>query len=287
MSLKIKLPESEKRSLEQLREHYQVEKVLARKLRNSTKQERQQAHLYTALYDELFRRISHHSHLTRKGGAQTISLIAQRVKFLSNFFKPSTRFLEIGCGNCQLSFAASEQVKQVFAVDVSEEITKGLDFPDNCQLIISDGVSIPIPENSVDVAYSHQLMEHLHPDDAVEQLQNIYNVLTDGGAYICVTPNRLCGPHDISKYFDEVATGFHIKEYSVSELYTLFRQAKFSKISLYKSQNDTLIKIPLFPIIVFLFKICETLTSALPFSIKRKVANTPMLFRSITIVGIK
>lgn len=287
MSLKTKLPETEKRSLEQLKEHYQVEKALASRLRNSTKQERQQAHLYTTLYDELFRRITHHSHLTREGNSQTTSLIAQRVNFLSHFFKPGGRFLEVGCGNCQLSFAISKQVKQVFAVDVSEEITKGLDFPDNVELIISDGCNIPIPENSIDVAYSHQLMEHLHPDDAIEQLQNIYNVLQQGGAYICVTPNRLCGPHDISKYFDEVATGFHIKEYSVTELYTLFRQAKFSRISLYKSQNDTLIKIPLSPAIVFIFRICEGLTNVLPFSLRRKVANTPILFRSITIVGIK
>ena len=287
MSLKIKLPETEKRSLEQLTEHYQVEKALASRLRNSTKQERQQEKLYTALYDELFRRISHHSHLTREGSSQIVNLIEQRIKFLSNFFKPNTRFLEIGCGNCQLSVAASKHVKQVFAVDVSEEITKGLDFPDNVKLIISDGFNVPVADNSIDVAYSHQLMEHLHPDDAMEQLQSIHSALKDGGAYVCVTPNRLCGPHDISKYFDEVATGFHIKEYSVTELYTLFRQAKFSKISLYKSQNNILIKIPLSSISVQLFKILEGFASALPFPLKRRVANTPIFFRSITMVGIK
>ena len=287
MSLKIQLPDTEKRSIEQLTEHYQVEKALASKLRNSTKQERQQANLYTTLYDELFRRIPHHSHFTRKGGADVDHYIAERVTFLRQFFNPQTKFLEIGCGNCQLSFAAAKEVQQVFAVDVSEEITQGLAFPENVALIISDGLSIPVPDNSIGVAYSHQLMEHLHPDDAMEQLRNIYAALQEGGAYVCVTPNRLCGPHDISKYFDQVATGFHIKEYSVSELYALFRQAKFSKISLYKSKGDRVIQIPLSPIMVFLFKFCEGLTSALPFPLRRKVANTPMLFRSITIVGIK
>jgi predicted SAM-dependent methyltransferase len=51
-------------------------------------------------------------------------------------------------------------------------------------------------------------MEHLHPDDAFEQLKQIYTALTPGGLYICTTPNRLTGPHDVSKYFDETAAGF-------------------------------------------------------------------------------
>ena len=73
-------------------------------------------------------------------------------------------------------------------------------------------------------------MEHLHPDDAFEQLENIYRALTPGGVYICVTPNRLSGPHDISSLYDEVATGFHLKEYSISELHSLFRRVGFSRI---------------------------------------------------------
>ena len=74
-------------------------------------------------------------------------------------------------------------------------------------------------------------MEHLHPDDAVDQLKNIYNALVNGGKYICITPNRLTGPHDISKYFDNVATGFHLKEYTVTELSGLFREVGFSDCS--------------------------------------------------------
>lgn len=61
-------------------------------------------------------------------------------------------------------------------------------------------------------------MEHLHPDDAYEQLQEIYNALIPGGIYICITPNRLSGPHDVSQYFDSIATGFHPKEYTTVEM---------------------------------------------------------------------
>ena len=39
-------------------------------------------------------------------------------------------------------------------------------------------------------------------------LANLYRALKPGAVYVCITPNRLSGPHDISLYFDSVATGF-------------------------------------------------------------------------------
>lgn len=52
------------RSLEQIREHYEMEKELANRLRFATKQERRT--LYSSLYDQLFTRVPHHPQLTRK-----------------------------------------------------------------------------------------------------------------------------------------------------------------------------------------------------------------------------
>jgi hypothetical protein len=31
-------------------------------------------------------------------------------------------------------------------------------------------------------------MEHLHPEDAFEQLRNIIRALAPGGRYVCITP---------------------------------------------------------------------------------------------------
>ena len=103
--------------------------------------------------------------------------------------------------------------------------------PENFSFVLSDGSSIPIPAESVDVAYSNQLMEHLHPNDALEQLGNIYRSLKYGGIYCCITPSRVSGPHDISVYFDTVARGLHLKEYSYRELHDLFRRAGFRRVS--------------------------------------------------------
>jgi len=92
-------------------------------------------------------------------------------------------------------------------VEVSETISANSDTPENFELLITDGREIPVPDGTIDVAYSNQLMEHLHPDDAVEQVTNIFRSLAPGGVYICLTQHRLLGPADISANFDEVPTG--------------------------------------------------------------------------------
>ncbi|AFZ44038.1 Methyltransferase type 11 [Halothece sp. PCC 7418] len=286
LNTKIKIPKNEKRNIEQIQEHYEIEKELAEKLRNSTLEDRQS--LYTSLYDELFQKVPLHPQLTRKSSPEAVAwLVTQRMKFLQPFLRENLTFLEVGPGDCSLSIAVAKQVKQVYAVDVSNEITKNINSPPNFQFMISDGRSIPVPENSIDIAYSHQLMEHLHPDDAFAQLQNIYQALTPRGIYICITPHRLSGPHDISKYFDEVATGFHLKEYTVTELYQLFRQVGFSQVSLYKSHQQLSFKIPLNFLTILIFQGCENILMLLPFGLRKKIASLPILFRGMTIVGRK
>ncbi|MDP9179471.1 MAG: class I SAM-dependent methyltransferase, partial [Gemmatimonadota bacterium] len=151
------------------------------------------------MYDELFRLVPEHPQLVRKRSPkQARNVIAAQIRFLEPYLRSSSTFLELGAGDCALSREVSKRVKQVFALDVSRTITAAIDPPDNMTVIICDGCTIPLPPETVDVAYSNQLLEHLHPDDAVEQLRSVRSVLKPGGTYLCVTPNRLSGPHDIS-----------------------------------------------------------------------------------------
>ena len=185
------------RSEEQIREHYLVERELADRLRNAPKEAR--GALYRTVYDELFRRVPHHSMLSRKVSPEmSRENLKWQMNLLSPFLKESVTFLEVGPGDCALAFEVAKLVKKVYAVDVSEAITSTSSAPRNFQLILSDGSNIDVPKGSIDVVYSNQLMEHLHPEDAVGQLNNILDALAPGGAYLCVTPNKLNGPHDIS-----------------------------------------------------------------------------------------
>lgn len=252
----MRIPKSERKTLDQLREQYEVEKELAERLRSADKEERR--YLYTVLNDEFYRRVPHRSPLT----------VSVQVKLLRHFLNPEFTFLEVGPGDCNLAFEVAKFVKKVYAVDVSKEITKTLRRPKNFDLAISDGCNIPVPKNSVNVAYSNHLMEHLHPDDTLEQLRNIYAALALGGCYISLTPNRLSGPHDISKYFDNVARGLHLKEYTTTELAGIFKIAGFSKIKVFFWYKNFILLLPVFPV-----RWIEGVLSRLPYSLIKKVSG--------------
>ena len=150
--------------------------------------------------------------------------------------------------------------------------------------VITDGSSIDVPAASVDLAFSDQLMEHLHPDDAVTQLRNIRRVLKDGGVYLCVTPNRLYGPSDVSGYFEDVARGFHLREYSVRELRGIMREAGFPKQHVYIGARGLFLRCP-----AILVETLETTIEWLPARLRRAVAKVSILraLLGVRVAGIK
>ena len=271
------------RTADQVREHYEIERELASRLRQCAPQERRR--LYASTYDELFRRVAHHPMLLRKVDPEaTRRAVMAQFRLIRRFLRPGTYFLEIGPGDCSLSFAVAREVRQVYAVDVSELITSSATRPTNFELILSDGTSIPVPQGTVTVAFSNQLMEHLHPDDALEQLRNVYKALSHGGVYVCITPNALSGPHDISRNFDRLATGFHLKEYTNAELHDLFVRVGFSKVRAMLSVRGRSVLLP-----VWVCRIAEWLVQWLPFPLSRELAGRlPLrLILGIRMVGYK
>ena len=267
------------RTIEQLREQYEIEKELAGRLKNSPREERM--HLYSSVYDELYQRVPHHPQLTRKQDpAKNLERLSKALKFIKLFLIKGATVAEVGPGDCLFSFEMCKKAKKVYGVDVSKEITKNKTAPENFQLVISDGISIPVPEGSINLIYSNQLMEHLHVEDAKEQLQNIVKALAPNGQYVCVTPNRINGPHDISKFFDKKATGFHLKEYTFTELKKLFLSVGFSSVSGYWGLKSLYFKVP--NGIIYL---AETIISIFPFKIRRLKIFKPFL--TIRIVGKK
>jgi SAM-dependent methyltransferase len=274
------------RSFEKIHKHYSVERELADRLRKASPEDRRL--MYGSLYDELYQRIDDHPLLLRKIAGQDEAdarkIIATQSKFLRRFTTSQTVFLEVGAGSCLLSLAIAKVVKQVYALDVSAEMTRRASYPSNFALTLFDGCRVPPECLNVTLAYSHQVMEHVHPDDAVEQLKSIYKCLLPGGSYVCIVPNRLNGPHDISKYFDEVATGFHMKEYTTTELAQLFRSVGFSEVSSYVGAKGRYVRLPQIALIAM-----EYCFSKLPYKARswagRRVPLRPLL--EIRMVGRK
>jgi SAM-dependent methyltransferase len=279
----MRIPKDEKRTPKQLREHYEIEKELAARLRSAPKEERRR--LYGPSYDELFRRVPHHPQLTQRNDVNARRTdVSRQLRFLRRFLGPDSVFLEVGAGDCGLSLEVARQTERVYAVDVSKEIAEGEPRPSNFSLIISDGTSVPVPQGSITLAYSRRLMEHLHPDDALEQLRNIHAALAKGARYVCITPNALPGPFDISGYFGDVPTGFHLKEYTLAELASIFKNVGFTELSAYAGGKGLYVRIPL-----SLALLVERKLQGLPRSWCKALARTfPMrALLGMTVVGVK
>ncbi len=72
--------------------------------------------------------------------------------------------------------------------------------------------------------------EHFHPEDVASHLSEVARVPEPGGWFGLDTPNRISGPHDISRGFSGEATGLHLKEWTHGELVELLMCRGFDKV---------------------------------------------------------
>jgi len=220
------------RTPEQLRNHFEVERELAERLRVSTREERRT--LYATLYDELFSRVPDHPRLTVQDTPESVDqAVRERMRLLLGQFTGVQRFLEIAPGDCRLAFEVCKHVPEVCGADISDQVRGTDDRPDNFEMVIYDGYDLPVPDNSVDMAFSYQFIEHVHPDDVDLHFETMLRVLKPGGRYVFATPHRYTGPHDISVYFSTTPQGFHLKEWDYRQMTALLQRIGFSKSQIY------------------------------------------------------
>lgn len=273
----------ESRPPERLRVHYEVERRLADRVRAARTPEERRA-IFATMYDELFREVPDHPRIAAKGASTQHRErdVGWNLAQLAPYLRPGCTFLEIGAGDCALSARVARQAAQVYAVDISDQHQGNL--PGNVRVVLTDGSSIDVPPGSVDLAFSDQLMEHLHPDDAIAQLRNIHRALKPGGVYLCVTPNRMYGPSDISAFFDDEARGFHLREYTLGEIRQILAEAGFSRQHVYVGARGFFLRSP-----AFVVRAAEALLAALPAKARRRLADTKPLraVLGLRVAGIK
>jgi SAM-dependent methyltransferase len=207
-----------KRTYAQLRNHYEVEKTLATRLKNTTSREERQL-FYGKMYAELFEHVPDHPRLHRqKDSEATRSLNLSRLKLIRPFIYPAATFAEIGAGDCRFVLSICDQLRFAYGVDIADQMGDIQHAKTNFRLVVYNGFDLDIPKESVDVVFSDMLIEHLHPDDTEFHFQLVKSILKPGGVYVFRTPHRFRGPQDISQYFADVAEGFHLKEWTYSEL---------------------------------------------------------------------
>jgi SAM-dependent methyltransferase len=222
------------RSEDQLLEHYRVESALARELKSAAREER--GAIYERMYRELFAAVPDHPRLTRREDPVATRIANEnKLGLLSRFSGPHSVVGEFGAGDCRFAMELARRVREVYAIDIAEQSGGLADQVDNLRQVIYDGFDLPIEDETLDVMVSDQLLEHLHPDDVGHHLEMVRRVLKPGGVYVIRTPHALTGPHDISKYFSEVAEGFHLKEWTYRELIPQLQAAGFSSCTPFRT----------------------------------------------------
>ncbi|WP_244424604.1 class I SAM-dependent methyltransferase [Methylobacterium nodulans] len=240
--------------------HYELERRLADRLRAASREDR--AQLYAEVYAELFGGLPDHpqKHANAEVRAKTI---AGQVSQLKTLLTQESVYLEVGCGTAAVPFALASSAKEVLGLDVTDVLIDYTFAPANFRFVRTSGVKVPLPDASIDLAHSDQLMEHLHVEDAEAQLAEIYRVLKPGGRYIMTTPSHITGPHDISVYFDDVATGFHMREYDYGSIEAMLRQAGFRRMQFpIVVRGRWLVTVP-YPLLCGLERVVERLPSRL------------------------
>ena len=248
-----------------IKDVYLFEKALADKIKNADRKERME--LYNSVYAEYYQKYPEHPFIQRDENMIRRSATLQ-LNYLMEFIEPDMVFLELGPGTGALSAEIARHVNTVYALDVSPAVLMNSQLPSNVKVIIYDGIKIPGTIEPVHIVYSNQVMEHLHPDDVIEQLRDISHILTLGGKCICRTPHRYSGPHDTSKHFDSIATCFHLKEYTIMELVKMFKLAGFKKVKYEIVPKGRRVAIPLVVI-----NIIEILFGLLPVQLRRAVSR--------------
>lgn len=213
---------------EKRRLHYELEKALAERIKAAPASDR--ARIAGEAMDTVFREIPWHPMLTLPEDEYRKRL-ARKIAAFSPWIPPGKGLIEIGCGKGEMTAAFADRSKTCTGIDVSSEILRSAPRIANVTYIVMDAVTLDLPQDSFDIAISSQLIEHLHPEDVARHFAAVARVLRPGGRYIFNTPNRINGPWDISRYFDDVATGFHLKEWTYTELVPLLRASGFARLT--------------------------------------------------------
>jgi SAM-dependent methyltransferase len=247
-----------------LRAHLEIERPLADRLRNAATQDERRA-LYGPVYSDYRAQIAGHPSIERRDAQR--SSVPMQAALVRPLLRASSTFVELGAGEGALAAELAPEVARAIALDVTDAIA--VSGPPGYEFRVIDGIDLGLVPGSVDLVFSNDVVEHLHRDDAVDQMRAVGAALRPGGRYLCVTPNRLSGPHDVSGAFGDTPQGFHLCEYTVTELRRALRQAGFRRVQIFLSRGGRHLT-PLLP--AGLIAPLEAVLGALPRAVRRRPA---------------
>jgi 2-polyprenyl-3-methyl-5-hydroxy-6-metoxy-1,4-benzoquinol methylase len=158
---------------------------------------------------------------------------------LSRDLPPSSRILDVGCGNGSVTLEFAKRGHSVVGIDLAEagiRIARQSCPSGRFEVLAADrNVLDKLGEESFDLVYSAEVVEHLY--DPRSYMAGCYTATSPGGKFICTTPYHgylknlaisLAGGWD--KHADPLFDGGHIKLFSRRTLSALMAEAGFRKL---------------------------------------------------------
>jgi len=214
----------------------ELEIYYAQKIRQSSRNERKRLYIeaYAAVGEKGFPLLPDAPEMRTAG--TSISLVNSLIHICNS----SDQILEVGCGRGFTCWKLAKHVKHITGIDVSDLclaeakdlLMKNHVFNVTLRNGFADELVQYFSENQFDKVISIDVYEHLHPEDGKEHLRQVYSILKRKGRYIICTPNRLTGPHDVTKeiYPDaKYPLGFHLNETTCKELIGNLKEVGFNK----------------------------------------------------------
>jgi len=124
-------------------------------------------------------------------------------RWVREYVGPSTRLLNLGAGPATGNPLAAfrGEVERVVGADLDPAVLENEELD---EAHVTDGKSLPFPDESFDVVLSVYVLEHVeHPKDF---LREVLRVLKPGGCFFFRTPNRL---HYVSLVAQATPHWFH------------------------------------------------------------------------------
>jgi SAM-dependent methyltransferase/uncharacterized protein YbaR (Trm112 family) len=137
--------------------------------------------------------------------------------------------VDIGCSWGRWSIAAAKRGYRVVGIDPSlgavmaaKRVASQLGI--DADYLVGDARFLPFADQTIDVAFSYSVIQHLSRDDAAAVVAQIGRVLKPGGRSLVQMPTKFgirCVQHQLRRRFRE-ATGFEVRYWSLPSLRRLF-----------------------------------------------------------------
>ena len=149
-----------------------------------------------------------------------LKIIRKRLPFMLNYIKDGNKILDIGASSRDLEMRIKKHRSQI--------VYKSMDIDREG---VHDYYSLDEVEETFDVVFLFEVIEHLDLEEGVDMFKKIYSILKEGGYFILSTPNTF----NPGRFWRDAT---HRVAYCYDELGGLLLAQNFKMKGMYRTYND-------------------------------------------------